>query len=287
MNIFSFRNIITNNFWFLDPQIALTYQPLIRRIIAGEDIPMPELQPRIEPCAASPNINQAASEPTQPEMVAVIPLMGEMTADGGLCNYGTREIADMIRGAIADEKTSSIVLHIKSGGGAADSVKHLTDVILNSPKPIVAFVESAMSAAYFVAAACRTIVAFDEYSMIGSIGVMISFADMQPVYEAQGVKFHEVYPPESQDKNLAFRNALKGDYELITSDMLSPLAQWFQNSVKQYRSGKLDESIPGLLTGKTFFAKEVMPSLVDEIGNIDRAVNLAHAISIADKFIKK
>jgi protease-4 len=100
------------------------------------------------------------------------------------------------------------------------------------------------------------------------------------------VKFHTVYAPESKDKNLAFEKALKGDYALMQSEILSPLAQQFQNHVKQSRSGKLDEKVPGILSGKMFFAQAALEhGLIDSIGNMQKAISKALELAEIKKFM--
>lgn len=61
-------------------------------------------------------------------------------------------------------------------------------------------------------------------SAFGSIGVMCSFSDLKPFYEKMGVKFHEIYADQSENKNEAFRLALEGDYTKIRQESLNPMA---------------------------------------------------------------
>ena len=51
--------------------------------------------------------------------------------------------------------------------------------------------------------------------------------------------------------------ALKGEYELIKEEELSPLAIGFQNAVKANRAGKLKMDVAGLLNGRCFLQKMI------------------------------
>ena len=163
----------------------------------------------------------------------------------------------------------------------------MISAIRATDKPVVALCDTAASAAYFTAASSDHIMADNNLSAgFGSIGVVTSFIDMQPYWEQQGIKFHSIYAPESKDKNLAFEKALKGDYEKLQNEILSPLAVQFQNHVKQTREGKLNEKEPGILTGKMFFAEQALKSgLIDSIGNMQMAVNKALELAEVRKFM--
>jgi protease-4 len=109
----------------------------------------------------------------------------------------------------------------------------------------------------------------------------MSFADVRPMWEARGVKFHTIYAPESDHKNLPWEKALEGKYDLIKDEELSPLAKRFQKAVRENRQGKVDITKKGILNGKMYFANEAIKvGLADELGNreyaIKRAVELAH-----------
>ena len=148
-------------------------------------------------------------------------------------------------------------------------------------KPVISSADLSASAAYWIASASDHIMANNNISAeFGSIGVMMSFADVQPYYEKQGVKFHTIYAPESNYKNRPFEKALKGDYDEIKQEELSPLAIKFQNAVKANRGDKLKEETAGILNGKMFYAEQAKEvGLIDSIGSLDEAVQMAADMS--------
>jgi protease-4 len=161
----------------------------------------------------------------------------------------------------------------------------MEDAIRNAQKskPVVAFSDLAASAAYWTASSADLIIASNDISSeFGSIGVMMSFMDIRPMWEKEGVKFHKIYAPESNYKNLPFEKALEGDYDLIKSEELSPLAKRFQKAVRQNRKGKVDITQKGILNGKMYYARDaVKVGLADEIGNREYAIR--RAVELASK----
>lgn len=230
---------------------------------------------------------------------AIIPLKGTMLKYGTMCTYGTEEVAALALEAGAHRNISSVVFDIDSGGGAVDAVAPIVQAIAKirneHKKPVVASVDLAASAAFWSASACNRIVANNDISAeVGSIGVMMSFWDIIPHYEQEGFKFHSIYAPESNYKNRPFKLALEGKYEEIQQEELSPLAIAFQNAVKKNRGSKLKLDVPGILNGRMFFAKNEKDSslnakevgLIDEVGNIDFAVNMARDLA-KSAFVEK
>jgi signal peptide peptidase SppA len=214
--------------------------------------------------------------------IAIIPLKGSMTKEDTLCSYGATSIAKFIRHAADHKNIAGIVLDIDSGGGAVNAIAPLIDAIehAKSKKPVVAYADTAASAAYYTAVYCdQIILANDISAQVGSVGVMISFADMQPYYEKMGVKFHTVYAPESTHKNQAFELALQGKYDLIKSELLSPLARKFQDAVKKQRPN-LNLSVEGIIAGKMFFATDALKhNMVDGIGNMEQALDVCEKLA--------
>lgn len=230
--------------------------------------------------------------------IAIVPLKGAMIKYGDICQYGTMEIADLIDRATQSSKISGVVLDIDSGGGSVDSIPPLIQAIERAQKAGMAVIASAdlcASAAYAVACHCDAIVANNDFSAeFGSIGVMMQFWDIIPYYEKLGLKLHTIYAPESNYKNLPFQKALKGDYDLLQEEELSPLAMSFQNTVKEKRGDKLNLKVKGVLNGRMFYAKNathpelsaVAAGLIDDVADIQYAISLARVTVAGLKFSK-
>ena len=299
--------------WLIEPGIALSQRETVQQIMnrdwegfdqtrdldkmdGREDLPVCAVSKSGEVFASS-EFDKAPSGST-----AIIPLKGTMLKYGTMCTYGTEEIAAKILEAGSHKKISSLVLDIDSGGGAVDAVAPIVQSIAKvrneSKKPVIGSCDLAASAAYWSASACNKIVANNEISAeFGSIGVMMGFWDVIPHYEKEGFVRHTIYAPESNWKNEPFELALKGEYEKIKQEELSPLAIAFQNAVKANRGDKLKLEVPGLLNGRMFFAKNHKDNslnakevgLIDEVGTLDIAIEFARDLAksaFVDEYLK-
>lgn len=205
--------------------------------------------------------------------VAVVKLQGPLMKKNQECGpIGMARIGEIIQEADSHHNISSIVLHIDSPGGTVDGTERLAEIVAGTKKPIIAFVDGMMaSAALWVGVACDEVISSNDMDIVGSVGVVHNSIDIQPYWEALGVKFHKITPPESKDKTKMYDDIRKENYEEYKKTVLSPLAQRFQQHVRDCRENVSDEH----LTGKTYFAKDVMGVFVNEIGPYERAITRA------------
>ena len=102
----------------------------------------------------------------------------------------------------------------------------------------------ACSAGLWLASATDKIIASTENDEIGSVGVQFSFADLQPMWEKEGIKFHTVTAKQSQDKNKAFFDMLKGDYKAIKEEK-GPI-ETLENEVEHFIDKQVDKTVEDL-----------------------------------------
>lgn len=132
------------------------------------------------------------------------------------------------------------------------------------------------SAALWIGSSASHVIAQNSTTEIGSIGVMVQFADMQPMWEQEGVKFHRINADQSMDKNKTFTDALNGDYTGIKNEQLNPLDEQFIAAVKANRPNLPDS----VFTGKVFFAEDALSlGLIDKIGSLDDAIAAFSALA--------
>lgn len=296
---FLLSQIVKGKF-FLKPELAIAMGPQISRILAAQDGKSDDVM--TERSLQIHCINDSGKEKklmydenSDDKMgsiydeapagsVAIIPIKGTMLKYGTMCDYGTEELAAVMLEAGSHKNISAIVTDNDSGGGSVDSVPplvHAMRMVRAMGKPIVASMDLSCSANYWPATEADYMVLDNDISAeVGSVGVMMSFHDVQPMYEEMGVKFHTIYSNLSGDKNQAFEEALKGNYDLIKEESLDPLARMFQEAIKKNRAGKINLSVPGILSGKTFYAQDALKhGLVDRIGNKMTAVDIALSLS--------
>ncbi len=187
---------------------------------------------------------------------------------------GTASIGQWIKEADANVNIDGIILQIDSPGGTVDGTEDLSRIIKSTKKPVVAYVDGmAASAAYWIGSSADEMIANGKTAVVGSIGTMIKMADMQPLLEKSGVKFHEVYASLSTDKNKDYRDAVKdGNYTGLINNTLDPLNGMFHSAVRGNRKGKISEQ-ENVFSGKTYFASDAKKhGLIDKIGSMDDAM---------------
>jgi protease-4 len=168
------------------------------------------------------------------------------------------------------------MLVIDSPGGTVDGTEVFANIVKNTKKPVLAFVDGLMaSAAAWIGTGADEIWASTDTDEIGSIGVLMSFADIQPYYERMGVKFHMVTASTSEDKVKMFEDLRAGKYKEYQENVLDVLDEKFMKVVKENRPKVTKEH----LSGKVFFAKDLVGTMIDQIGTFEDAVARLYSIS--------
>ncbi|MGJ1419976.1 S49 family peptidase [Sphingobacterium spiritivorum] len=284
-------NTVLRGQFFISPEIALGLGPQINELLKNNKLYTKDIQSldAIDIKAYVGDEEHDAEEAVQEESrVIVLPVKGTMLKYGTMCTYGMDEIAYYMKHFAQQDDVSAIVIDIDTGGGSVNAVPPLLESIAFARakgKPVVAHVDASYSAGYWTASACdRVFLNNAVTSGCGSIGVMLSYMDLIPYYEAAGAKYHEIYADPSGDKNSPFRNLLKGDYKQIKEEMLNPLAIQFQNAVKSNRADKLNINTEGLLSGAVFTGQKAIDTgLADQFGTLQEAINYASLQAWANK----
>ncbi|SDK35369.1 protease-4 [Catalinimonas alkaloidigena] len=288
MRNFHLLHAIRRGVWYIDADAVQTLLPYSAAFLKGQEVRMydedrEEREMKNQPyalCAAaataSPDRYKSYDEAPK-NSVAVIPLLGALTKYDYCYEPGMLTRGAQIQQADGHPNIAAILLRIDSPGGSADGLKTLADLIKNTEKPIVAFVNGMMcSAAMWLGSACDLIIASDDLNIIGSIGCMMAWADVKPYYEEMGVKFHEVYAEQSKDKNKTSRDANTGHYKPLQEELLNPAAAMFISAIKANRPDVSDDA----LTGKTYLNEDAQArGLIDEIGTFDYAVQRASGLA--------
>lgn len=283
---------VTNGFWLIEANAAEQYGPQVARLLSGDkffDEESEQKEPEftiIEPQNAGSYMSSSLSS-AKPGSIAVVSIEGPIMKYDNCGDPGTQTYERMIAQASANPNISGIILMIDSPGGTVAGTQSLANVIKGVEKPVVTLADDLMaSAAYWIGSQSDFIFANTGTTRIGSIGTMLSFADVQPYWEKQGIKFHEIYADASHEKNASFAQARESKYAAIKAEMLNPLNDQFVNSVKSARKNVADTA----LHGKVFVADEaIKQGLIDAIGNLNDAVDkiqeLNSGASAADKTI--
>lgn len=197
--------------------------------------------------------------------VSVLTIDGPITRNGGGCSYGSIDHRDMMMRAANHPLCRGHVFVINTPGGSAWAKNDYEQAILYARslgQPVIAFVDGMCdSAGMYLASLCDERYYMNPKNEIGCIGVMAAFYT-----EADGSTnqftnetYHELYDPESFDKNRALRDIANDgkDEELVKE--LAELGVEFRSDVNKACPNATDEH----LHGKVFNAEDVKGILMD------------------------
>ena len=252
--------------WAILPEKLEQLEEVVSQYIAGTNV---KLQSKSRPMQ---QVNQ----------ISVIPIDGTIAKKAyGLDTLSglrtTLDIKSDIQKAIADSGVSGIVLRIDSPGGTVDGTKELADYIktASAEKPIVAYADGTMaSAAYWIGSAANKVVAFDT-SKVGSVGVVVSHQDRSKAEEEAGIKTTYIYQGKYKVSGNQSEPLSPESKEYIQKHV-DTYYSLFVDAVAENRSIARDVVIKDIALGATFIGKEALElNLVDSIGSLDDAINLA------------
>lgn len=198
--------------------------------------------------------------------VSVLTVDGPITRNGGGCSYGSIDHRNMMINAANHPLCRGHIFIINTPGGSAwakNDYEQAINYARSQGQPVIAFVDGmCASAGMYLASLCDERYYMHPKDEIGCIGVMASFYT-----QADGSKnqftdetYHELYDPESFDKNREFRDiANDGDSEKLVKE-LAELGVEFRADIKKACPAAKDEH----LHGKVFDAEEVKGILMDD-----------------------
>ena len=194
------------------------------------------------------------------------------------------EYVKLFRHLEVSESVRAVVLDIDSPGGSAPGSNYLYLAVksLTAKKPVIAFIRGiGASGAYMLACPATKIVAIPS-AIIGSIGVI----SMRPmVYEALeriGVQMTVTKSDRLKDMGSMFREATEEERKK-EQDLVDDLYDQFLEIVAEGR-GMDKTRAKELATGEVFTARRCVDlGLVDELGDLERAIDLAAGLGNAPR----
>ena len=285
------KHNIAGGIWLIDSEYAQGYLPLVTNYLKGNTrniVQVPakpdELTDRnsvalLIPQAGIYEISEYA-ERRRPEAapqnsIAIIDITEVITKYDQDCGpAGMVTKANILKRCYSANNIDAIVLRIDSGGGEGYAMFHMREAIAERNKPVYAFVSDfACSAAYGIASSCDGIYVNMDLAKVGSIGAYTTLLDYRKHFERQGVKIHEIYAAQSRDKNIEFKEAIKGNYDPLRA-MLSVFTQKFIDGIASDRKSKLSDDQKLWNTGKTMYAKDAL-----SIGLVDKICTFAQMVA--------
>ncbi len=279
---------IIRGVFFMPPDIARQYFPVVHNILTGNINPIRENKNNLDTTAKFVNtcnnniqyrdvnlITDFQQDRVQPNSLFCVNLIGAITKYDQFCGpQGTRSLADSLK--LADQNPNIIghILCLDSGGGEGYAAHEFAASLKSLSKPVFAFIEGmAASAAYLIASACSLVCASSNLDRVGSIGTYITLADYSKWYQMQGIKLTEVYAEKSKDKNRDYLDAIAGDTTKVQK-LVDEFNEFFIQSVISYRHESFPDDQHPWATGKMFFAQDAKQiGLIDIIAPFDDFVN--------------
>lgn len=288
----SFRTIsaILRGKWLIDKQWASQHLPLIVKMLNGERAdfgqekdeernPVKILSNRAASVYQVSYYSDLSRLPSG--SIAMLDINGPITKYGDICSYGSIDHTATLNRLGAAPNVEGVILNIDSPGGEVSGTAMLADAIksLGTKKPVVAMIDNgiAASAAMWIASASNEIYTTQKIDMVGSIGVYTTLVDWYGYLEKEGLKVRDIYAPQSTDKNLDYREALKGNDDLV-KDELKVLADEFISTIAKNRAGKIQGN--DWSTGKMYYSKEAI-----RLGLIDGQKSFNQVVGRINKLI--
>lgn len=206
------------------------------------------------------------------DVVAVVRLEGEI-ADGSTAS--SERVIPALRKAFENERVKGVVLSIDSPGGApfeAERIYTAMDAMRKvNPKPVVSIINNlGASAAYMVAIHTDAIYA-GNYSLVGSIGAILSGWDAHDALNRVGVQ-QRVYASGELKSMMNPFLPMSPEADKKARDLVTEMGEIFQSEVRAQRKGKLPEGL-AFGSGEVWNGATATKSgLIDGVGTIEQVV---------------
>lgn len=201
-------------------------------------------------------------------------------APGGGAIMGSESVAADLRKAREDSSIKAIVLRVDSGGGSAvaSEVIRREVVLAKGAKPVVVSMSDvAASGGYWIAMSANKIIA-DPNTITASIGVLGGKLNVSGLYSMLGLSTDSIATSENASIFSAQQNFTPAQQKLIQKS----LQDVYTNFTKGVAEGRhmTVEAVDKIGKGRVWTGaqgKEL--GLVDELGDLDRAVEVAKQLA--------
>lgn len=208
--------------------------------------------------------------------VGVLPVTGPITKYNGDCGEpGAIQQATRLAEMNRRENICAAVMLVDTPGGEARAAHSFVTAMKTFSKPIISLVDDmAASLGMWVISGSDEVYASNPSAQVGSVGSYCTIADWNGYFEKEGLKVHEIYAPQSTDKNLDYREALKGNYELVQDELKVHVDQFIEYIKKERPTSVAHASEWN--TGKMFFAADAQKiGLIDGVKSFEQVISKA------------
>jgi len=219
--------------------------------------------------------------------IVVIPIKGVISSGGASMFGGSVDMVDLavkgLRRVKEDRAVVAVILDVNSpGGGITDCDRiHHEIAELRKARPELKFVslmrDVAASGGYYVSAPCDRIIAHPT-TITGSIGVIMSFVNLQGLFEKIGYREEVIKSGPHKDIGSMGRPMTEEERQILQG-MLNEMYDRFVRIVATGR--KMDEAkVRELADGRIYSGGQAKENgLVDELGYFEDAVEAAKKLA--------
>jgi signal peptide peptidase SppA len=277
--------ILSGRIWALTPSKLEEVSLFVEALVDGRAPGWPSAAADAQgiETAASPAGPSYARYTADPKTgVAVIRIEGVIERRANMVGAfsggtSTQMLAQSIVDAAADEDVTAIVLDIDSPGGSALAPSEVAAAIAKARQtvPVVAWTGGQMcSAAYWIGAACDSIVAMDT-SVVGSIGVALVHYDRSAKDAKDGVT-RTVLSAGTYKRIASDEKALSDEGREYLQGQVDAYYTKFVDAVASGRGVTVETVLERMADGRIFIGAEALQAgLVDHIGTFESALEIA------------
>lgn len=248
------------------------------RLDLSEDAALAEIDLRSYALARPP---RALRRSERGPGVMVIPAAGEIVDGSSELGIGGDDLARLLRSARHDDDVRAVVLRVDSPGGSPSASEVIRQEVLAlraAGKPVVASMGAvAASGGYWISASADRILAQPE-TITGSIGVFGMLVDVERLTERHGVRAERVETGPLAGAFTPWRRADERQVAVL-QNLVDRIYGDFLDLVAEGRSLE-PEAVEAAARGRVWVGAEALElGLVDELGDMDRAVQVARELA--------
>ncbi len=279
--------------WFIEHRWADAHLPLILSMLQGNPVSFVErsgAEGYERPFAIDPVTMQrhdlytyveyrgwVANANIPENSVGILPVSGPITKYNGECGEpGALQRNNWLLDMKNRNNIGSVVMMLDTPGGQVGAQNASVGIIKNMGKPVLSYVDGMCgSLGIWYSSVSDECYLSDETDEMGSVGTLARLMDFREYFEKMGIKMHEIYAPQSTEKNKPYRDAIDGDYTAMEED-LSFHVDKFISFVKTNRGELATSTVSQWGKGKMFYAKDAIKiGLADGIKPFDQVISKA------------
>jgi protease-4 len=201
--------------------------------------------------------------------------IGLVRVEGAI--YDSRPLIEEMRWLAKDAGVKALLLRVDSPGGGAAASQEIHDYIRglqDEGMPVVVSMGSmAASGGYYIACSADTIVA-NAGTLTGSIGVIMSFTNLQELFGKIGMDFEVIKSGRYKDTG-SWSRQMTEDERALLQGTIDDIHSQFVEAVAEGRGMDFD-SVAELADGRIFSGRQALEAgLVDTLGTLEDAVAIA------------